>query len=71
MVNGSKTSRQIEITLCRFKLQPGENESNIVTKNIQIIFQKLYNELIFAAFLFRCLRGAPWFYQFGSVYKDY
>ena len=34
LVNGSKTSNQIVITFCRFKLPPGENESNIMTMNI-------------------------------------
>ena len=33
LVNGSKSSRQIEIVLCRFKLPPGEKNSNSEQNN--------------------------------------
>ena len=36
LVNGSKSSSEIEVLLCRFKLQPGENESNISETIIKI-----------------------------------
>lgn len=32
LVNGSTNSMQIGIVLCRFKLPPGENESNSINK---------------------------------------